>query len=96
MSKKETFQVVEEIIRKFFTDEGITLPEITPQTHIIDDLGIDSLDMLDIVFMVEQDLKIKINLSEQEENIRSGYVSPEFLRMKNFCAHIDDKLAERS
>nr|HMN86134.1 phosphopantetheine-binding protein [Bauldia sp.] len=42
-----TFDVVAKVISD--TSE-IPLDQITPEAHAIDDLGIDSLDFLDIVF----------------------------------------------
>ena len=37
---------------------------ITPDSHIIDDLGIDSLDFLDIVFAIDREFGIKIPLEQ--------------------------------
>ncbi len=54
-----TFDIVAEIIAD--TSE-IPVEDITPESHTIDDLGIDSLDFLDIVFAVDKEFGIKIPL----------------------------------
>ena len=52
-----TFEVVAQVIAD--TSE-IPLVEIGQEAHAIDDLGIDSLDFLDIVFALDKKFGIKI------------------------------------
>ena len=56
-----TFDKVADIIAE--TSE-IPREDIKPESHTIDDLGIDSLDFLDIVFRLEK--KFDIKLSDEE------------------------------
>ena len=53
----DTFDKVADIIAE--TSE-IDRDSITPESHTIDDLGIDSLDFLDIVFAIDKAFGIKI------------------------------------
>ncbi len=55
-----TFDKVADIIAE--TSE-IDRATITPESHTIDDLGIDSLDFLDIVFAIDKEFGIKIRWS---------------------------------
>ena len=47
------FDRVAEIIAE---NADIPREKITPESHVIDDLGIDSLDFLDVVFALDQPL----------------------------------------
>ena len=59
MGVTATFDKVADIIAE--TSE-IDRETITPDSHTIDDLGIDSLDFLDIVFAIDKEFGIKIPL----------------------------------
>jgi acyl carrier protein len=56
---------IEEIVRNFLI-EDIEVEEdaIKPDAHLKDDLGIDSLDFVDIVVIVERNFGFKINPEE--------------------------------
>lgn len=56
-----TFDKVADIIAE--TSE-IDRETIKPESHTIDDLGIDSLDFLDIVFAIDKEFGIKIPLEQ--------------------------------
>ncbi len=64
-----TFDVVAKVISD--TSE-IPLEQITPEAHAIDDLGIDSLDFLDIVFALDKKFGIKIPLESWTEEVNEG------------------------
>lgn len=83
-----TFDKVAEIIAE--TSE-IPVADITPESHTIDDLGIDSLDFLDIVFAVDKEFGIKIPLEQWTQNVNDGNATTEeYFVMKNLCGKIDD------
>ena len=64
--------------------------KITPESHITEDLGVDSLDFLDAVFNVEQTYNISIPLEEWTQEVNDGTVKgPRYFVLKNFCAEID-------
>ncbi len=88
-----TFETVAEII-----SETCELPreEISPQSHAIDDLGIDSLDFLDIVFAIDKKFGIKIPLEAWTEEVNSGTAPAEqYFVMENLCARIDELVAAK-
>jgi len=62
---------------------------ITPESHAIDDLGIDSLDFLDIAF--------KLPLEKWTQEVNDGKATTEqYFVLKNLCARIDELVAAKS
>lgn len=89
-----TFDKVADIIAE--TSE-IDRDKITPESHTIDDLGIDSLDFLDIVFAIDKAFGIKIPLEKWTQEVNDGKASTEeYFVMKNLCAKIDALVAAKS
>ena len=83
-----TFDKVADIISE--TSE-IPREEITTESHTIDDLGIDSLDFLDIVFAIDKEFGIKIPMEAWTEEVNNGTASTEdYFVMKNLCTRIDE------
>ena len=89
-----TFDKVADIIAE--TSE-IDRNTITPESHTIDDLGIDSLDFLDIVFAIDKEFGIKVPLEKWTQEVNDGKVSTdEYFVMKNLCAKIDALVAAKT
>jgi acyl carrier protein len=89
-----TFDKVADIIAD--TSE-IDRDTITPESHTIDDLGIDSLDFLDIVFAIDKEFGIKVPLEKWTQEVNDGKVSTEeYFVMKNLCAKIDALVAAKA
>ena len=89
-----TFDKVADIIAE--TSE-IPREEITPESHTIDDLGIDSLDFLDIVFAIDKEFGIKIPLETWTQEVNDGKASTEeYFVMKNLCSKIDALVAAKA
>jgi acyl carrier protein len=89
----ETFDKVADIIAE--TSE-IDRDSITPESHTIDDLGIDSLDFLDIVFAIDKAFGIKIPLEQWTQEVNDGKVpTEEYFVLKNLCAKIDELVAAK-
>ena len=89
-----TFEIVAGVIAE--TSE-IPLEKITPEVHAIDDLGIDSLDFLDIVFALDKKFGIKIPLEAWTEQVNEGKAKVEdYFVLKNLCARIDELVAAKS
>ena len=67
--------------------------EITLQSRLVDDLGVDSLDLVDIVFTLER--KFGINVRETEFNFltRLDFSSPEVMRDGFLTASVVEQLA---
>ena len=90
----ETFSKVADIISD--TSE-IPRAEITPESHTIDDLGIDSLDFLDIVFAIDKEFGIKIPLEQWTQEVNDGKAATEeYFVLKNLCAKIDGLRAAKA
>ncbi|MCB1417456.1 MAG: acyl carrier protein [Notoacmeibacter sp.] len=88
-----TFDKVADIIAETSEIERDT---ITPESHTIDDLGIDSLDFLDIVFAIDKEFGIKIPLETWTQEVNDGKASTdEYFVMKNLCAKIDALVAAK-
>jgi acyl carrier protein len=68
--------------------------EITLESRLVDDLGADSLDLVDIIFTLER--KFGINVRETEFNFltRLDFSSPEVMRDGFLTAAVVDKLAD--
>ena len=76
MERKE----IEEKVRNFMVDElEIDEEKIKPEAKLKDDLGIDSLDFVDIVVIVEKNFGFKIKPEEMK-----GVVT-----LKDFCDYIE-------
>ena len=89
-----TFDVVAKVISD--TSE-IPLEQITQESHAIDDLGIDSLDFLDIVFALDKKFGIKIPLESWTEEVNEGRAKVEdYFVLKNLCARIDELVAAKA
>lgn len=57
---------------------GIEKTEISDDSSIVDDLGAESLDLLDLVFRLEQTFKIRITRGEIEKRARESLGAEEF------------------
>lgn len=78
-----TRQEIEQNVTDFLVEDLEIEPEvINPDAHLKDDLGIDSLDFVDIVVIVEKRFGFKIKPEEM-----SGVVT-----YKDFCDYIERKL----
>ena len=89
-----TFDTVANIIAETC---DIARDTITPDSHAIDDLGIDSLDFLDIVFALDKKFGIKIPLEAWTKEVNEGTASVEdYFVLKNLCARIDELVARKS
>jgi acyl carrier protein len=89
-----TFETVAQVITE---TSDIPLDKIRPEAHAIDDLGIDSLDFLDIVFALDKKFGIKIPLEAWTKEVNEGSASVEdYFVLKNLCARIDELIAAKS
>jgi acyl carrier protein len=89
-----TFERVADIIAE--TSE-IEREKITPDSNTIDDLGIDSLDFLDIVFAIDKEFGIKIPLEKWTQEVNDGKVAAEeYFVMRNLIAKIDALIAAKA
>ena len=69
---------------------------ITPESHAINDLGIDSLDFLDVAFAIDKAFGIKMPLEQWTQEVNEGRATPEqYFQLNNLCTHIDELVAAR-
>lgn len=79
MERKE----IEEKVKAFLIEDlEIEEENIAPETKLKDDLGIDSLDFVDIVVIVEKNFGFKIKPEEMQ-----GIVT-----LSQFCDYIESKV----
>jgi acyl carrier protein len=88
-----TFDTVADIISE---TADIPRDTVTPESHAIDDLGIDSLAFLDIAFAVDKAFGIKLPLEQWTQEVNEGKVpAEEYFVLKNLVARIDDLVAAK-
>jgi acyl carrier protein len=70
--------------------------KITPSSHAIDDLGIDSLDFLDVAFAIDKAFGIKMPLEKWTQEVNEGKATTEqYFVLENLCARIDELIAAK-
>ena len=69
---------------------------IKPESHAIIDLGIDSLDFLDVAFAIDKTFGIKMPIEQWTQEVTEGKATTErYFVLKNLCARIDDLVAAK-
>jgi acyl carrier protein len=69
---------------------------IKPESHAINDLGIDSLDFLDIAFAIDKTFGIKMPLEQWTQEVNEGKATTEqYFVLQNLCARIDELVAAK-
>jgi acyl carrier protein len=69
---------------------------IKPESHAIDDLGIDSLDFLDIAFAIDKAFGIKLPLEQWTQEVNDGKATTEqYFVLKNLSDRIDELVAAK-
>jgi acyl carrier protein len=70
---------------------------IKPESHAINDLGIDSLDFLDIAFAIDKTFGIKMPLEQWTQEVNEGKATTEqYFVLRNLCARIDELVAAKT
>jgi acyl carrier protein len=88
-----TFDTVANIIA-----ETCDIPRdtIKPESHAINDLGIDSLDFLDIAFAIDKAFGIKLPLEQWTQEVNEGKASTEqYFVLGNLSSRIDELIAAK-
>ena len=69
---------------------------IKPESHSINDLGIDSLDFLDIAFAIDKAFGIKLPLEQWTQDVNERNASTEqYFVLNNLCSRIDELVAAK-
>ena len=88
-----TFETVADIISEIC---DIPREKISPESHVIDDLGIDSLDFLDVAFAIDQAFGIKMPLEKWVQEINDGKATTEqYFVLEKLRARIDELIAAK-
>jgi acyl carrier protein len=88
-----TFDTVADIIAETC---DIPRDNIKPESHAIEDLGIDSLDFLDIGFAIDKAFGIKLPLERWTQEVNEGTTAAEqYFVLKNLCKQIDSLVAAK-
>lgn len=89
-----TYETVANII-----SETCDIPrdKITPASHAINDLGIDSLDFLDIAFAIDKTFGIKMPLEQWTQEVNEGRATTEqYFVLENLSTRIDELVAAKT
>jgi acyl carrier protein len=88
-----TFDTVANIIAETCDIERAT---IQPGSNAFSDLGIDSLDFLDVAFAIDKTFGIKMPIEQWTQEVNDGKAAAEqYFVLKNLCARIDDLVAAK-
>ncbi len=91
---QETFDSVADIIADICS---IDRTEIAPDSHAVNDLGIDSLDFLDVTFDIDRKFGIKMPVEQWMEEVNQGDAdADEFFVMKNLVLRIEELRAAKA
>jgi acyl carrier protein len=94
LAMPSTFDTVATII-----SETCDIPheDIKPESHAMDDLGIDSLDFLDIAFAIDKAFGIKLPIEQWTQEVNDGKATTEqYFVLQNLCARIDGLVAAKA
>lgn len=91
--QKEIFvRVKNVIVESMNADED----EVIPASRILEDLGADSIDQLDIAFRLEREFGIKVPRQEFfPESIFVGDTNSQLFTVQYICSFVARKLSER-
>jgi acyl carrier protein len=75
MSKSEIDSAVQQAVVEAL---GVGEDEVTPDATLMDELGAESIDLLDILFRIERSTGVKIQAADLGEHIQGGIPDDEF------------------
>lgn len=91
---RSTFDTIADIIALTC---GVSREQITPDSSLLSDLGIDSLELLDVAFAIDDAFSITMPIDQWLQAVHVGRVpADQYFVLKEFCAHIDDLTAAAS
>ena len=82
-----TFETVARIIS---STSDVPIDRITPDSHVMKDLEVDSLAFLDVTFEIDQAFGIRLPIEDWLQNVNGGYDGDKYFVLRNLCRHIDD------
>lgn len=91
MSEEVRPEILATVTRCVAESLAVPAAEIAAQSRLVDDLGADSLDFVDIVFMLDRELDIRVRDTEFNFLTRLDFSSPEVMK----GAHLAEPVVER-
>jgi acyl carrier protein len=89
MTRDEVFERVRAVVADSL---AVSPEEISPASRLIDALGADSLDFIDIVFTLEKEFDVRLREGELEFLTRLDFSSPSVMRDGFLTAETVDRL----
>jgi acyl carrier protein len=71
-------EIVEAVQASVASALGVDESEVTPEATLMDDLGAESIDLLDVLYRLERRLKVKIQAADLAAHIQGGIPDEEF------------------
>ena len=70
--------------------------EIGPDSHLSEDLGLDSIDMFDLTFALDKEFGVEVPVDTWREQVERGEIDADrIFIMRNFCERIDELVANK-
>jgi acyl carrier protein len=93
VNMSSTFDTIANIIAETC---DIPRESIKPESHAINDLGIDSLDFLDIAFAIDKAFGIKLPLEQWTQEVNDGKATTDqYFVLQNLSTRIDELVAAK-
>jgi acyl carrier protein len=91
---RSTFETIADIITLTC---DVPREQIRPDSCLLNDLGIDSLELLDVAFAIDGAFNITMPIDQWLQAVHVGRVSADqYFVLKEFCSHIDHLTAAAS
>src|SRR5215218_424628 len=79
MAETKSKEDIDGAVREAVTEAlALDEDEVTPESTLMEDLGAESIDLLDILFRIERSTGVKIQASDLGEHIQGGISDDEF------------------
>lgn len=75
MTRDEIYEHVQTAVAEAL---GLDDDEVTPEATLMDELGAESIDLLDILFRLERSVGVKIQASDIGDHVQGGIPDDEF------------------
>ncbi len=75
MADNDIYTAVQEAVAEAL---GLDEDEVTPDATLLDDLGAESIDLLDILFRLERSVGVKIQAADLADYVQGGIPDDEF------------------
>ena len=87
---------IREIMRGLVADSlALKLEDVRPESRLTDDLGADSLDFIDMIFLIEKKFGIKVRDGEFDFISRLDFSSPKVMKEGFLTPEAIERLKDR-